>query len=176
MLPRTRYGTMYGVPDTTSSRVPGTLPGRPAAGHRFRFSTAFVIAAAVLAEASGLSWAMYSDAAIRFARAVRSQLTRTSRQSPDRLLHFLVVGKVTSIRLEKSLFDLPDLPFVDGDKLLDRLGGNERAAPVHRFRQTVELVLEFGIQAESENRRFGHRVHIIHQLYTCKILYWGQRM
>src|SRR5208337_2019531 len=159
---------MYGVPDTTSSRVPGTLPGRPAAGNRFRFSTALVIAATVLAEASGLSWAIYSDTAIRFARAVRSQLPRTSRQSPDRLLHFLVVGKVTSIRLDKSLFDLPDLPFVDGDKLLDRLGGNERAAPVHRFRQTVELVLEFGVEAESEDRRFRHGVYIVHQLYTAR--------
>src|SRR5208282_5657741 len=125
---------MYGVPDTTSSRVPGTLPGRPAAGNRCRFSTAFVIAATVLAEASGLSWAMYSEAAIRFARAVRSQLTRTSRQAPDRLLHFLVARKVTSIRLDKSLLDLPDLPFVNGDKLLDRLSGDERAAAVHRFR------------------------------------------
>jgi len=155
---------MYGVPDTTSSRVPGTLPGRPAAGNRSRFSTALVIAATVLAAASGLSWAMYSDAAIRFARAVRSQLTRTSRQAPDRLLHFLVAGKVTLVRLDKSLFDLPDLPFIHGDKFLDRLGGDERAAPVHRFRQTVELVLELGIQAESENGRFGHNVYIVHQL------------
>jgi len=160
---------MYGVPDTTSSRVPGTLPGRPAEGNRFKFSTAFTIAATVLAEASGLSGAMYSDAAIRFARAVRSQLTRTSRQTPDRLLHFLVAGKVTLICLDKSPFDLGDLPFVDGDIFLDRLSGDERAAPVHRFRQTVELVLEFGIQAESENRRFRHDVHIIYQLYTSYI-------
>src|SRR5208337_1912887 len=117
---------MYGVPDTTSSRVPGTLPGRPAAGNRCRFSTALVIAATVLAEASGLSWAMYSDTAIRFARAVRSQLTRTSRQSPDRLLHFLVVGKVTSIRLGYTFLDFIDLPFIHGNIFLDRLGGNER--------------------------------------------------
>src|ERR1700681_2498691 len=120
---------MYGVPNTTSSRVPGTLPGRPAAGNRSRFSTALVIAATVLAEALGLSWAMYSEAAIRFARAVRSQLTRTSRQTPDRLLHFLFAGKVTSVRLDDSLFNLSDLPFIHGDKFLDRLGGDERAAP-----------------------------------------------
>jgi hypothetical protein len=94
---------------------------------------------------------MYSDAAIRFARAALSQLTRTSRQSPDRLLHFLVAGKVTLIRFDKSLFDLSDLPFIHGNIFLDRLGGYERTAPVHRFRQTVELALEFGIQAESED-------------------------
>src|ERR1039458_9569086 len=152
---------MYGAPDTTSSRVPRTLPGRPSAGNRPRLSTALVIAATVLAEASGLSWAMSSDTAIRFARAVRSQLTRTSRQTPDRLLHFLVAGKVTLVRLDKSPFDLPDLPFVDGDIFLDGLGGNERAAPVHRFRQTVELTLEFGIQAESENRRTRANVYIV---------------
>src|ERR1700674_3562218 len=157
---------MYGVPDTTSSRVPGTLPGRPAAGNRFKFSTAFTIAATVLAEASGLSRAMYSDAAIRFARAARSQLTRTSRQAPDRLLHFLVACKVTLIRFDKSLFDLSNLPFIHGNIFLDRLGGDERAAPVHRFRQTVELVFEFGIQAEGENRRFRHGVYIIHEMYT----------
>src|ERR1019366_5499165 len=145
---------MYGVPDTSSSRVPGTLPGRPAAGNRSRLSTALVIATTVLAEASGLSWAVYWEAAIRFARAVRSQLMRTSRQAPDRLLHFPVAGKVTLVRLDKSLFDLPDLPFVYGNKFLDRLGGDERAAPVHRFRQTVELALEFSVQAESESRRF----------------------
>src|ERR1700676_1573934 len=125
---------MYGVPDTTSSRVPGTLPGRPIAGNRFRVSTAFTIAATVLAEASGLSRAMYWDAAIRFARAVRSQLTRTSRQTPDLLLHFLIACKVTLVRFGKRLFDFGDLAFVDGDKFLDRLGGDERAAPDHRFR------------------------------------------
>src|ERR1035438_7856945 len=154
---------MYGAPDTTSYRVPGTLPGRPSAGNRPRLSTALVIAATVLAEASGLSWAMYSDTAIRFARAVRSQLTCTSRQAPDRLLHFLVAGKVTLVRLDKSFFYLPDLPFIHGDKFLDRLGGDERAAPVHRFRQTVELVLKFGIQPKSENRRFRHDVYIINK-------------
>src|ERR1700675_4028104 len=157
---------MEGVPDTTSSRVPGTLPGRPIAGNRFRVSTAFTIAATVLAEPSGVSWAMYSDAAIRFARAALSQLTRTSRQSPDRLLHFLVAGEVPLIRLDDSLFNLSDLPFIHGDKFLDRLGGDERTAPVHRFRQTVELIFEFGVQAEGENRRFSHNVYIIHQLYT----------
>ena len=156
---------MYGAPDTTSSRVPGTLPGRPSAGNRPRLSTALVIAATVLAAASGLSWAMYSDTAIRFARAVRSQLTCTSRQAPDRLLHFLVAGKVTLVRLDKSFFYLPDLPFIHGDKFLDRLGGDERPAPVHRFRQTVELIFEFGIKAKGEDRRFGHDVHIVHEVY-----------
>src|SRR5271155_2401487 len=141
---------MYGVPDTTNSRVPGPLPGRPAAGNRSRFSTALVIAATVLAEASGLSWAIYSDTAIRFARAARSQLTRTSRQTPDRLLHFFFADKVARVGLGQAFLDFANLPFIHGDEFLNRLGGNERAAAVHRFRQTVELVLEFGIQAESE--------------------------
>src|ERR1019366_8173041 len=157
---------MYGVPETTNSRVPDIRPGRPRAGKCSRVSTAFTIAATVLAAASGLSWDMYSDTAIRFARAARSQLTRTSRQAPDRLLHFLVGGEVTGVGLGQSLLDFGDLPFVDGDKFLDRLSGDERAAPVHRLRQTVELVLELGIQTEGKNRRFRHDVHIIHQLYS----------
>jgi len=161
---------MYGVPDTTNSRVPGTLPGRPAAGNRFRLSTALVIATTVLAEASGLSWAMYSDTAIRFARAAPSQLTRTSRQTPDRPLHFFFADKVTCIGLGYTFLDFIDLPFIHADKFLDRLGGDERTAAVHRFRQTIELVLEFCIQAESENRGFRHGVYIIQQLYTVCVV------
>src|SRR5208282_521121 len=170
---------MYGVPGTINSRVPGTLPGRPAAGNRPRFSTALVIAATVLAEASGLSWAMYSDTAIRFARAAPSQLTRTSRQAPDRLLHFFFADKVTGVGLGNTFLDFIDLPFVDGDIFLDRLGGDERAAAVHRFRQTVELALEFGIQAEGENRRFRHSTHytpIVHTSYTRAVGYLGGRI
>src|SRR5580704_1684261 len=69
------------------------------AGKCSRASTALTIVATVLAAASGLCWEMYSDTAIRFARAARSQLTRTSRQAPDRLLHFLFAGKVTGVGL-----------------------------------------------------------------------------
>src|SRR5271167_4451047 len=125
---------MYGVPETTNSRVPDVRPGRPRAGKCSRASTALTIAATVLAAASGLSWEMYSDTAIRFARAARSQLTRTSRQAPDLLPHFLVGGEVACVGLGQALLDFIDLPFIDADKFLDRLGGHERAAPVHRFR------------------------------------------
>src|SRR5208282_4345907 len=157
---------MYGVPETTNSRVPDMRPGRPRAGKCSRVSTAFTIAATVLAAASGLSWEMYADTAIRFARAACSQLTRTSRQASDRLLHFFVGGKIARVGLGQAFLDFGDLPFIYGDIFLDCLGSHERAAPVHRFRQTVELVLEFGVQAEGENRRFSHSVHIIHQLCT----------
>src|ERR1700687_75815 len=161
---------MYGVPETTSSRVPDTRPGRPEAGNRSRFSTACTIAATVRAAATGLSREIYSATAFKLSRAARSHSTRTAHPTLQHLLHFLVAGKVASVGLGYTFLDFIDLPFVDGDKFLDRLGGDERAAPVHRFRQTVELILEFGIQAESENRRFRHDVHIIQQLYTVCVV------
>ena len=40
---------------------------------------------------------------------------------------------------------------IQGNEFLDRLGGDERTAPLHRFRQTVELIFEFGLQPEGEN-------------------------
>jgi len=53
----------------------------------------------------GIVLAMYSETAIRFARAARSHLTRTSRQTLDRLLHFLVGGKVAGVGLGQALLD-----------------------------------------------------------------------
>src|ERR1700674_205725 len=157
---------MYGVPEAISSRVPDSRPGRPEAGNRLRLSTAFTIAATVRAAATGLSREIYSAAAFMLSRAARSHSTRTTDPTLQHLLHFLVAGEVASVGLGYTFLDFIDLPFVDGNKFLDRLGGDERAAPVHRFRQTVELILEFGVQAEGENRRFRHGVYIIHEMYT----------
>lgn len=105
---------------------------------------------------------MYSDTAIRFARADRSQLTRTSRQTPDRLLHFLGGGKVASVGLGQALLDFGDLPFVYRDILLDCLGGDEGTAAAHGFRQTVELFLKLGVEAKGKNGGFWHDVYIVH--------------
>jgi hypothetical protein len=136
------------------------------AGKCSRASTALTIVATVLAAASGFSWEMYSDTAIRFARAARSQLTRTSRQASDRLLHFLVGSEVACVGFGQALLDFGDLPLVDRDEFLDRLSRDERAAAVQRFRQTVKLILELGVQTEGENRRFRHYVYIVHRLYS----------
>src|ERR1039458_3320688 len=157
---------MYGVPETTNSRVPDIRPGRPEDGNRSRSSTALRIAATVLSAAPGLSREIYSAKASKLLIAARSHSTRTTRPLLQHPLHFLLTGKVTGVGLGYTFLDFIDLPFIHADKFLDRLGGDERAAPVHRFRQPVELVLEFGIQAESENRRFRHDVYIIHQLYS----------
>src|SRR5450759_517471 len=113
---------------------------------------------------------MYSASASKFASASSRHLSCTAGPAFQGLLDLFFAGKFSAIGGGNGLLDFGDLPFVDGDKFLDRLGGDERAAPVHRFRQTVKLVLEFDIQAESENRRFSHNVHIIHQLYTLEDL------
>ena len=91
-------------------------------------------------------------------------LACTSRQTADRLLHFLITSKIASVGFQQALLDFRDLPFINGHIFLDRLGSDERAAAVHRFRQTVELLLELCIQPESEDRRFRHDEHIVRWL------------
>src|ERR1035441_1554466 len=142
---------MYGVPETTNSRVPDIRPGRPEDGNRSRSSTALRIAATVLSAAAGLSREIYSAKASKLLIAARSHSTRTARPLLQHLLDFVFGGEGACVGLGDTFLDFIDLPFIHGDIFLDRLGGDERAAAVHRFRQTVELVLEFGIQAESKN-------------------------
>src|ERR1035441_5187982 len=125
---------MYGVPETTSSRVPDTRPGRPSAGNRLRFPTASKIAATVGTAAAGLSREMYSASASKFASASSRHLSCTAGPAFQGLLDLFFAGKFSAIGGGNGLLDFGDLPFVDGDKFLDRLGGDERAAPVHRFR------------------------------------------
>src|SRR5271166_3094953 len=122
---------MYGVPETTSSRVPATRPGRPEAGNRFRISTALRITTTVRSAAAGLSCEMYSASAIRLSSATSSHLTCTTRPTLQPLLHFLIAGKLTAVGSGDRLLDFIDLPFVHGHIFLDRLGGDEGAAPVH---------------------------------------------
>src|ERR1022692_2791670 len=157
---------MYGVPETTNSRVPEIRPGRPEDGNRSRSSTALRIAATVLSAAAGSSRAMYSAKASKLLIAARSHSTRTTRPLLQHPLHFLFAGEVSGVGLGYTFLDFIDLPFIDGNIFLDRLGRDERPAAVHGFRYTVELFLEFGIQAESENGGFGHDVYIVRQLYS----------
>src|ERR1035437_10573828 len=162
---------MYGVPETTNSRVPDIRPGRPEDGNRSISSTALRMAATVLS-AAGLSREIYSAKASKLLIAARSHSTRTTRPLLQHPLHFLLAGKVTGVGLGYTFLDFIDLPFIHADKFLDRLGGDKRAAPVHRFRQTVALVFKFGVQTEGENRRFGHDVYIIHLMST---LHYGSQ-
>src|SRR6202140_3433599 len=129
---------MYGVPGTINSRVPDTRPGRPEAGNRSRFSTAFTIAATVRAAATGLSREIYSATAFKLSRAARSHSTCTTHPTLQHLLHFLLAGKVARIGLGYSFLDFIDLPLVHRDKFLDRLGRDKRSAAIHRFRQEIE--------------------------------------
>jgi len=55
----------------------------------------------------------------------RGQLTRTSRQAPACLLHFLVGGKVAGVGLGHAFLDFVDLPFIHADIFLNRLGGDQ---------------------------------------------------
>src|SRR5208282_4532653 len=143
---------MYGVPETTNSRVPDIRPGRPEDGNRSRSSTALRIAATVLSAADGLSREIYSAKASKLLIAARSHSTRTTRPLLQHPLHFLLAGKVTGVGLGYTFLDFIDLPFIHADKLLDRLGREARATSIQRYRQTVELAFKFGMQPDSENR------------------------
>jgi hypothetical protein len=55
---RTRYGTIYGAPEITNSRVPGTLPGRPMEGCCQSPSAEWVILITIRPAAPGLSRAI----------------------------------------------------------------------------------------------------------------------
>src|SRR3979409_2135739 len=125
---------MQGVPGTTSSRVPGTLPGRPRPGCRRSLSTVLLIVATTRAAANGLSRAMYSASASRLAKAERSHLTRTprpfSQSSPDLRL----AGKFAVVGFHNGFLRLVDLPMIQCDVLAYRFGRDERAAATSRFR------------------------------------------
>lgn len=58
--PFTRYGTIYGVRGMTSSRVPGTRPGRPRPGDAAKRVTAARIRSIMRSAAVGFSAAMRS--------------------------------------------------------------------------------------------------------------------
>jgi hypothetical protein len=94
-----------------------------------------------------LSREIYSANASKLLIAALSHSTRTVRPLLQNLLHFLLAREVAGVGLGYTFLNFIDLPFVDGDLFLDRLGSHERAAPVHRFRKTVELFLELGVHA-----------------------------
>src|SRR5260370_35140906 len=112
---------MYGVPETTSSRVPDTRPGRPEAGTRLRFSTAFTIAATVRAAATGLSREIYPATAFKLSRAARSPSTRTTHPTLQHLRHFLIAAEMASVGLSDTFLAFIHLPLVASHNVLYRL-------------------------------------------------------
>lgn len=107
-----RYGMMYGVPDITSSRVPGTRPARPSAGCSERCSTAVMMRLTIREAAAGLSRAMYSASEFKFASALRTHLTRTAGPLPGGLQHLLVRGKFAAIGFGNRFLRFLNLPVV----------------------------------------------------------------
>src|SRR6266852_9381699 len=103
---------MYGIPVTTSSRVPATRPARLMAGFFFRRSTARKILSTTRAAAAALSTAMYSAAASRLASAVRSHLTCTANPLLRHALYFALSCKLSSVRLRQPLVYLFNLPAI----------------------------------------------------------------
>src|SRR5713226_5789397 len=116
---------MYGVPATTTSRVPATRPARPMAGFFLRRSTARKILCTTRPAAAGLSSAMYSASASRLASAVRSHLTRTANPLLRHSLYFALACKVSSIRLRQRFVNLLDLPAIQRYVVPDRFRRQE---------------------------------------------------
>src|SRR6266404_6489688 len=117
---------MYGVPATTSSRVPATRPARPMAGFFLRRSTARKILSTTRPAAAGLSTAMYSASASRLASALRSHLTRTANPLLRHALYFALACKVSSVRLRQPFVNLFNLPAIQFHILPDRFRRQER--------------------------------------------------
>src|SRR5579859_7732132 len=110
---------------------------------------------------------MYSASESRFASAVRSHLTRTARPFLQRSLHFLIRGKVSSIRLGQGLCGFFNLPIVQSDIFANSLGSYERAASAGCLREEVQLLLELGVKTEREYRRTCHGrppVYMLHHV------------
>src|SRR5260370_11440253 len=117
---------MYGVPATTSSRVPATRPARPMAGFFFRRSTARKILSTTRPAATRLSTAMYSASASRLASAFRSHLTRTANPLLRHPLYFPLAFQVSSVRLRQPLVNLFNLPAIQLHVVPDRFRRQER--------------------------------------------------
>ncbi len=125
------------------------------------------------AAACGLSRAMYSASAFKFASARASHLTRTPGPLLDSPLHFLRSGELAAISLNQGLPDLPDLPFIQSDVFTNRLGRYKRATSLGRFGQAIEPVFQLCIETQGENGRFRHGcpscIHCISGVYMGTI-------
>src|SRR5271157_846909 len=110
---------MYGVFETTNSRVPSTRPGLPIAGKTARRSVAAKMSSTMRSAALGLSRAMYSASAFRSARARRSHSTRTAFPLRSHRRYFFLSCEVPRVRLSNSFLDFLDLPLVEGDVFPD---------------------------------------------------------
>src|SRR5208282_5924005 len=159
--PRTRYGTTYGVPLTTSSRVPGTRPARPKAGWMASRSTLVAIRSTVRTAASGSSRAMYSASSSRLLSARLSHLTRTAPPLSLQRLDFFFTGEVTRVSFFERCSDLRDLPFVQLDVGADRLGGDIGLGALHRLGEFFKPALRLAVNPD---RHYFRHVRIV--LYT----------
>src|ERR1700693_2620501 len=121
------------------------------------------------AAACGLSRAMYSASAFKFASARASHLTRTPGPLLDSPLDFLRGSEFAAISLAQGLSDLANLPFIQSDIFTNRLGRDERAASLGRFGQAIQPAFQLWIETQGENGRFRHErfscIHCISGVY-----------
>src|SRR5208282_2973395 len=129
---------MHDVPVMTSSRVPGTRPGRPRAECEASVATLDEMQIMACAAARASSRAMYSASSSRLCRARRSHLTRTSSPLSDYRMYLCLAGKVTGIGFLQSGLDLGNLPFVQVYVHPDRLTGKAGAAAIEGLGKLFE--------------------------------------
>src|SRR5262245_4068683 len=110
---------MYRVLGTTSSRVPGTRPGRPSPGCSASAAAASSTRATTSRAASGSSAAMKEASSSRLRSAVRSHLTCIHLPLPGQRRDLLVGGEVACVGFLERRANFGDLPLVVLDELAD---------------------------------------------------------
>src|SRR5579875_1528352 len=132
------YGTTYGRPPRTSSRVPSTRPGRPMPGCCASVSTRRMISSTASIAASGLSRLMYRSTDSRSWLAARVHFSPTlALPSPH---HRLVFRKLAGLRLLEAALDGTNEPFLVVEITLNGLVDNPCSRAAHRAGNPVDTL------------------------------------
>src|SRR6185437_6897369 len=142
---------MYRVLGTTSSRVPGTRPGRPRAACSDSCATALSARPTTKRAATASSAAMNDASSSRLRSAVRSHLARIRFPLFCQGSDVLVAGKVACVGFLEGRLNLADLPLICFDESSNRLCSERGLAALGRVGEDVKAVLDVVIEPD------GHR-------------------
>src|SRR5579875_2106332 len=148
------YGTTYGRPPRTSSRVPSTRPGRPMPGCCASVSTRRMISSTASIAASGLSRLMYRSTDSRSWLAARVHFSPTlALPSPH---HRLVFCKLAGLRLLEAALHGANEPFLVVEITLNGLVDNPCSRAAHGARDSIDALEGARVHADCGRLLSGH--------------------